>query len=271
MTNAVPAQVEGAGSVVLVSPRHVAHDGPPHLTILAAAALLWVHEVAPSAVHTQSRPSRSPHAERVRTALTGQQSAIVLVDDLRQGTAICDAYAARTSRSTPSPPTGSPGQIRHAELQRSKHRPVALGDYGAGSNPTRCCPPAAPRPPAPGFRCTPTYEGVQSVRYRAASLETVRAAEDLPARGVALEARFHSESREKRGAPCTIAHARRPRGSSSRRTRAARSRAPREQLDAPSLRWTRTPTIGPAALGWSRVPGAVVRSRRDSDHAFSGV
>src|SRR5699024_4629168 len=41
-----------------------------------------------------SQAAAAKHAERIRTALTGPQSYIVLVDDLEHGIAVTDAYAA---------------------------------------------------------------------------------------------------------------------------------------------------------------------------------
>ena len=62
----------------------------------AASVLVTPSERLAAEVEAQldKQVSVTRHAERVRTALTGQQSAIVLVDDLEQGLAVVDAYAA---------------------------------------------------------------------------------------------------------------------------------------------------------------------------------
>lgn len=56
------------------------------------------------------------HEERIRTALTGPQSAVVLVRDLDQAVAVADAYAAE-----------------HLEIQTADARAVAARIRNAGA------------------------------------------------------------------------------------------------------------------------------------------
>src|SRR4051812_37627580 len=63
---------------------------------LAAAVLVTPSERLAAAVEAEleTQVVATKHTERIRTSLTGPQSGIVLVDDLEQGLAVVDAYAA---------------------------------------------------------------------------------------------------------------------------------------------------------------------------------
>ena len=67
------------------------------------------------------------HTERIRTALGGQQSAIVLVDDLEQGLAVVDAYAAEhlEIQTEDAAARGRPGAQRRRDLRRPVRPGVA--------------------------------------------------------------------------------------------------------------------------------------------------
>src|SRR5205085_548927 len=62
----------------------------------AASVLITDSEELASSVHRElvRQAGTTKHSERVSTALSGPQSGVVLVDDLEQGIAVCDAYAA---------------------------------------------------------------------------------------------------------------------------------------------------------------------------------
>src|SRR3712207_761433 len=79
-------------------PGHVAADlvSQAEHDPLAAAVLVTPSETLADDVEAEldKQVSLARHADRVRTALSGRQSAIVLVDDLEQGLAVVDAYAA---------------------------------------------------------------------------------------------------------------------------------------------------------------------------------
>ena len=82
------------------------------------------------------------HVERVRAALTGQQSATVLVRDLEQGLDVVDAYAAEHLEVITADARQWAERVRNAGcIFVGPHAPVSLGDYCAGSNhvlPTGC-------------------------------------------------------------------------------------------------------------------------------------
>ena len=68
-------------------------------------------------------------------ALSGRQSGIVLVDDLDQGIAVADAYAAEHLEIQTRDAAAVAARIRNAgAIFVGDHAPTALGDYCAGSN-----------------------------------------------------------------------------------------------------------------------------------------
>ena len=64
--------------------------------VIAAAVLVTDSPELASAVETELkvRVSATKHSERIKTALSGVQSAIALVDDIAQGLDVVNAYAA---------------------------------------------------------------------------------------------------------------------------------------------------------------------------------
>ncbi len=181
-------------------PRHVAADlvsqaehGP------TSASVLVTHDAdLADAVERELGPrvAATRHAERVRTALGGPQSAIVLVDDLDQGLAVCNAYGAEHL------------EVQTADAARVAERvtsagavfvgpwsPVSLGDYMAGSNhvlPTGGCAHFSS-----GLGVHSFLRAVQVVEYDAPALAALADRvvalardEDLPAHGEAVQARF---------------------------------------------------------------------------------
>ena len=83
------------------------------------------------------------HRERVTAALTGKQSAIVLVDDVDAGVRTVNAYAAEHLEIQTLDAPGIASRIRSAgAIFVGPYAPVSLGDYCAGSNhvlPTAGC------------------------------------------------------------------------------------------------------------------------------------
>ena len=75
------------------------------------------------------------HVERIRTALSGEQSGIVLVDDLEQGLQVVDAYAAEHLEIQTRDAAALARRVRNAgAIFVGPFAPVSLGDYCAGSN-----------------------------------------------------------------------------------------------------------------------------------------
>lgn len=136
------------------------------------------------------------HAERVATSLGGPQSAIVLVDDLEQGLAVVDAYGAEHLEiQTENAAQWAQRVTSAGAIFVGPYSPVSLGDYMAGSNhvlPTGGC--AAY---ASGLGVHSFMKAIQVVEYSQAALGELSSkiialanAEDLPAHGEAVAARF---------------------------------------------------------------------------------
>ncbi|MCW2524497.1 MAG: histidinol dehydrogenase [Frankiales bacterium] len=136
------------------------------------------------------------HVERVTAALSGPQSATVLVTDVEQGLAVVNAYAAEHLEIITADPRAVAERVRSAGcVFIGPHSPVSLGDYCAGSNhvlPTGCT-----ARHASGLSVQSFLKGVHLVEYsRAALLEVaphviaLADAEDLPAHGAAVKVRM---------------------------------------------------------------------------------
>lgn len=141
------------------------------------------------------------HVERIRTALSGQQSAIVLVDDVAQGLDVVNAYAAEHLEIHTADPIQTAQKVRNAgAVFVGEHAPVSLGDYCAGSN--HVLPTAGCACHSSGLSVRSFLRAVHVVHYTrdalaevAGHVETLAAAEDLPGHGAAVSVRFRDESR----------------------------------------------------------------------------
>ena len=105
--------------------------------VLAASVLVTPSERLADDVEAEleKQVHATRHAERIRTALTSQQSAIVLVDDLEQGLAVVDAYAAEHLEIQTEDAAAWAARVRNAgAIFVGPFAPVSLGDYCAGSN-----------------------------------------------------------------------------------------------------------------------------------------
>jgi histidinol dehydrogenase len=138
------------------------------------------------------------HTERVRTALSGQQSAIVLVDDLAAAAAFSNAYGPEHLEIQSEDPEAVLAHIESAgAIFLGAHSPVSLGDYLAGSN--HVLPTGGQARFSSGLGAYSFLRPQQVIRYDRAALGEVAArivalstAEDLPAHGEAVTARFPS-------------------------------------------------------------------------------
>lgn len=144
----------------------------------------------------ETRAAKTKHAERITTALTGRQSGTVLVDDLEAGLVVVDAYGAEHLEIQTVDAAGLAMRVRNAgAIFVGPYSPVPLGDYIAGSNhvlPTGGCARFAS-----GLGVMSFVKSVQVIEYTAEALRDVLRplvaladAEDLPAHGQAVEARF---------------------------------------------------------------------------------
>ncbi len=136
------------------------------------------------------------HRERVTAALRGQQSAIVLVDDIEAGVRTVNAYAAEHLEIQTVDASGVAGRIRSAgAIFVGPWSPVSLGDYCAGSN--HVLPTAGCARHSSGLSVQTFLRGIHVVDYTEAALKdvsgyviTLANAENLPSHGEAVRRRF---------------------------------------------------------------------------------
>jgi histidinol dehydrogenase len=136
------------------------------------------------------------HRERVTAALSGHQSAVILVDDLDAGVAVVNAYAAEHLEIQTADAPRVAGRIRSAgAIFVGPWSPVSLGDYCAGSN--HVLPTVGSARHSSGLSVQTFLRGIHVVDYTEAALKdvsghvvTLAKAEDLPAHGEAVRRRF---------------------------------------------------------------------------------
>ena len=185
-------------------PRHVAADliSQAEHDPLAASILVTDSEALVSGVEAEltRQVAATKHEARVLSALTGEQSGVVLVDDLEQGLRVVDAYAAEHLEIQTRDARQWAMRVRNAgAIFVGAWSPVSLGDYAAGSNhvlPTGGC-----ARHSSGLSVQSFLRGIHVVEYDEAALRDVGGhvvalanAEDLPAHGDAVRARFPSGS-----------------------------------------------------------------------------
>ena len=181
-------------------PVHVAADlisqaehDPLAASVLVTDSTALAEAVAAEVVR---QVALTKHVDRVTAALTGTQSAIVLVRDVEQGLQVVDAYAAEHLEVITAGARAVAERVRNAGcVFVGTHSPVSLGDYCAGSNhvlPTGCT-----ARYASGLSVQSFLKGVHLVEYTAEALAeaapyvlALADAEDLPAHGAAVAARF---------------------------------------------------------------------------------
>lgn len=136
------------------------------------------------------------HRQRVTAALSGRQSATILVDDLDAGVDVVNAYAAEHLEIQTVDAPRVADRIRSAgAIFVGPWSPVSLGDYCAGSN--HVLPTAGCARHSGGLSVQTFLRGIHVVDYNEAALKdvsghviTLAAAEDLPAHGEAVRRRF---------------------------------------------------------------------------------
>jgi len=164
----------------------------------AASVLVTDSEPLATAVRDEleRQAAATKHSARVREALSGPQSGVVLVDNLEQGIAACDAYAAEHLEIMTRDAAAVAARIRNAgAIFVGDYSPVSLGDYCAGSN--HVLPTSGTAAFSSGLNVTTFLRAIQVVNYSRAALAEVSGhivslsrAEDLPAHGDAVTARF---------------------------------------------------------------------------------
>jgi histidinol dehydrogenase len=136
------------------------------------------------------------HTERIRAALGGQQSGIVLVDDLDQGLDVVNAYAAEHLEIHTADAADVAQRVHNAgAVFLGPFSPVSLGDYAAGSN--HVLPTAGCACHSSGLSVRSFRKAVHVVDYSRDALAEVAGhvvalaeAEDLPGHGEAVKVRF---------------------------------------------------------------------------------
>ncbi len=165
---------------------------------LAASVLVTTSEALADAVDAEldTQVAATKHSERIRTALTGTQSGVVLVDDVDQGLEVVNAYAAEHLEIHTADAAADAARVHNAgAIFVGPHAPVSLGDYCAGSNhvlPTGGC-----ACHSSGLSVRAFTKSVHVVDYGRDALAevadhvvTLAEAEDLPGHGAAIRVRF---------------------------------------------------------------------------------
>jgi len=155
-------------------------------TELAEAVALEVDRIAATAYH----------GDRVREALAGRQSAIVLVSDMPSAAAFSNAYGPEHLEIQTEEPGAVLDLVESAgAIFLGAYSPVSLGDYLAGSN--HVLPTGGQARFASGLGAYTFLRPQQIVNYSREALQEVEGrivalstAEDLPAHGNAVTARF---------------------------------------------------------------------------------
>jgi histidinol dehydrogenase len=224
--------VTGPGNIYTVSAKRLlkgivgidAEAGPTEIAVLAddtadaafvAADLISQAEHDPLAASVLVTPSErladevvaeldkqvsvTRHVERIRTSLAGEQSAIVMVDDLEQGLDVVNAYAAEHLEIQTENAAEVAARVHNAgAIFLGSFAPVSLGDYCAGSN--HVLPTAGCACHSSGLSVRSFLKAVHVVDYTREALAevvghvvTLAEAEDLPGHGAAVRVRFGRE------------------------------------------------------------------------------
>lgn len=165
--------------------------------VVAASVLITDSQALADAVDVQLalQVPAAKHSERIRQALTGPQSAVVLTAGLAESLAAADEYAAEHLEIHTRNAARDAAAIHNAgAIFVGPYSPVSLGDYLAGSNhvlPTGGC-----ACHSSGLNVTTFLRSVQVVEYDRESLaaltdgvEALALAEDLPSHARAVTIR----------------------------------------------------------------------------------
>jgi len=139
---------------------------------------------------------KTKHIKRISASLSGTQSAIVLVDSIKQGIDLINAYAPEHLELILNESKAVAGEIRNAgAIFLDRFSPVSLGDYAAGSNhvlPTGGC-----ACHSSGLSVNTFMKNISVIQYDQDSFTKLAAdvirladSEDLPAHGAAISVRL---------------------------------------------------------------------------------
>jgi histidinol dehydrogenase len=184
------------------NPAHVAADmiSQAEHDVMAASVLVTDSIALADATDAElaAQLETTVHRERVTEALSGKQSATVLVDDVDTGVRVVNAYAAEHLEIQTADAAEVAGRIRAAgAIFVGPWSPVSLGDYCAGSN--HVLPTAGCARHSSGLSVQTFLRGIHVVDYTEAALKdlsghviTLAKAEDLPSHGEAVRRRFEA-------------------------------------------------------------------------------
>ena len=169
--------------------------------VIAAAVLITTSTNLAAQVtkELEIRVAATKHSKRISEALSGIQSAIVLVDSISQGLDVVNAYAAEHLEIQTINAAGDALKIRNAgAVFIGRYSPVSLGDYSAGSNhvlPTGGC-----ACHSSGLSVQTFLRGIHYIEYSkdaftelVPTVITLANSEDLPAHGEAMSARLENQ------------------------------------------------------------------------------
>jgi histidinol dehydrogenase len=168
-----------------------------HGTTSASVLVTDSTELADAVVaELEVQVAATKHGERIAAALDGEQSAVVLVDDVEQGLEVVNAYAAEHLEVITRDASTVAARVRNAgAVFVGAFAPVSLGDYCAGSN--HVLPTAGCACHSSGLSVRAFLKSVHVVDYSRAALAEVAdhvvnlaEAEDLPGHGAAVKVRF---------------------------------------------------------------------------------
>jgi histidinol dehydrogenase len=168
--------------------------------VIAAAVLVTTSPELAVAVEKEleKRVASTKHSTRIKEALSGIQSAIVLVDSVAQGLDVVNAYAAEHLEIQTVNAAADALKIRNAgAVFIGRFSPVSLGDYSAGSNhvlPTGGC-----ACHSSGLSVQTFLRGLHYIEYSkqafidiVPTVITLANSEDLPAHGEAMSVRLEN-------------------------------------------------------------------------------
>lgn len=173
--------------------------------VIAAAVLVTTSPKLADAVldEVRSQVALTKHTERITEALTGIQSAVIIVRDIQQGLEVVDAYAAEHLEIHTREARDVAMRVRNAgAIFVGPWAPVSLGDYCAGSN--HVLPTMGAARHSSGLSVQTFLRGIHVIDYdRSALLDVAEHvvalanAEDLPGHGDAITVRTGRQASER--------------------------------------------------------------------------
>lgn len=165
---------------------------------MAASVLITESEALAAAVEAElvAQVPTARHAERIRIALEGKQSATVVVRDIEQAIDVANGYAAEHLEIHTADAAAVAARIVNAgAIFVGSFTPVSLGDYAAGSN--HVLPTAGCACHSSGLSVRAFCKNMHVVTYDEVALRdvgshvvTLAEAENLPSHGAAVSIRM---------------------------------------------------------------------------------